>query len=63
MESNNAAWKDVMETIHEHRTTFQQQLKNMNAQDISQDAEAGLLDPIRTYAQYVTILTRQSCNR
>ena len=54
MENNNAAWKDVMKTIEEHRTTFQQQLKNMNAQEIPPDAEAGLLDPIRTYAKYVT---------
>lgn len=55
MDSNKEAWKSTLHTIQRHQQMFDQQLEHMNAQDVLPNAEAGLLNPIKTYGEYVIL--------
>ena len=51
MDRNKEAWKDVLDTIHNHRSVFEQQLALTNSGQISLDLDPKLFSSIQFYAR------------
>lgn len=51
MDSNQEAWKDVVDTIHTHHGVFEQQLDSPNLEQMSRDLDPKLLAAIQIYAR------------
>jgi hypothetical protein len=50
MENNKEAWKEVLDTIHKHRSVFEQ-LDLTNVEQLRRDLHPKLLAAIQVYAR------------
>jgi 5-methylthioribose kinase len=51
MDNNKEAWKEVLETIHKHRSVFKQQLDTTNMEQMTRNLDPNLLAAIQIYAR------------
>jgi hypothetical protein len=51
MIENRLAWRNLLDTIDEHQTTFNEQLRRMKREDAVPDPESPLLAPMQQYAE------------
>ncbi len=51
MDSNNEAWKEVLDAIHKHRSVFEQQLHSTDPEQMRRDLDPKLLAAIQIYAR------------
>ena len=51
MDRNKEAWKEVLDTIHKHRSLFERQISLTNSDQISLNLDPELLASIQIYAR------------